>query len=220
MQDPQREQAADSDFVGVEMDVVPFYAGAEERSTLFLHVEHEVVDGKGFGGESARDGECACYVAGVAFELAACVEEEEVFSRSRVIILHVVESCAVSASGHDGMVGLVFGAALDAGFQEEGFELGFVGCGGDGAHDGCVGCRGDGVCFADESDFVGGFDYAGVLDCRLEEVEVLVGEGEEGDMIGDLGGDGVDGGLGGCGCGCEMGVYVGGGLDFVDVVSG
>lgn len=186
---------------------------------MFLHIEDEVVNRQRFLRKFSGNGESARDVAGVAVDFASGVEEKEVFSRGGVVVFYVVQGSSVFSRGDDGVVGLVFGAAFDAGFEEEGVQLGFVGCGGDGAHDGGVGCGGDGVGFADQGDFVGGFDYAGVFDGGFEEVEVFVGEGEEGYVVGDLGGDGVDGGLGGGGCGGEVGVYIRGSVDFIDVVS-
>lgn len=75
------------------------------------------------------------------------------------------------------------------------------------------------VRFADECDFVGRFYYAGGFDGGFEESEVFIGVGEEGYVVGNLGGDGVDGGKGGGFGGVEVGVYFCGGLDGVDVVS-
>ena len=83
--------------------------------------------------------------------------------------------------------------------------------------DGGVGEGGDGVRFARECDLVAVFGNAACVNGGLESGEVGGGEGEEGDMVGDLVLNGVDGGVGDGGR-AEEGVDFGGGEDLVDVV--
>ena len=94
-----------------------------------------------------------------------------------------MEGCAVLTGSDDGVVGLVLCVALEAGFEEDGFELGLVAGLGSGFHDGDVAFGGDGVGFAEEGDFVVGFGDAAGFDGELEEVEGLLLVGEEGDVV-------------------------------------
>lgn len=95
----------------------------------------------------------------------------------------------------DAVICLVAAPALNALLQEQRFQLLLVAGGLDGLHDGDVRGGADGVGVPDERDFVGGFADAGFFDGGFEEVEGDGGGVEEADVVGDLVGDGEDGGF-------------------------
>jgi len=149
LQDPQPQQARDGHAVRVRMHVVPAHASPQHRDALLLHPQHDIVDGGALGAEGARDGERARDVRRVARDLGAGVEQQVQLARERLVVADVVQGRGGGAGGDDGVVGLVAGAALDAGFQEQRLEVALVGGGRHGPHDGGVGGGRDGVGVAD-----------------------------------------------------------------------
>ena len=127
-----------------------------------------------------------------------------------------MECRGVGPRAEDPMIGLFFAAGGDAGGDEAGFEILFVGGGEGMAEDGRVGGCGDGVGVADEGDFVGGFGDAAGVDCGLEEGGVC--GREEGDDL--MGGGRMRGGvyLAGGGKGGQVRGEVGFCETFVNVV--
>lgn len=194
-QDAQVLQPRDGDLVRELVDRVPEDARFERRDALLLHREDDAVDGAALVVEGAAQRERARDVRGVVVDLAAGVQEEDVLGGDGRVVLDVVERGAVLAGRDDGVVGLVFGVALDAGLEEDGFEFGLAVGRRRRLHGVDVAHGRDGVGFADQGDFVVGLDHAARFDAALDEVQVGRFEGQERGAVRDLVGDGEDGAL-------------------------
>ena len=221
LQDPQTEQALDRDLVRPRVHGVPHHARRDQRRALPLHPQHDVVHRPALRREAAPHGERPRDVGGIAAPLGARVQQQVQLPGQRRVVPLVMQRRGVGARGDDGVVGLLAGAERDAALEEDGVELALVGRAQHGAQHGGVGGGGDGVGVADERDLVRVFHHAAGVDGGFEPRGVGALEGEEGDCVGDLRGDGPRAAAGAVGAGIVRSqdrVDVGGEADVVDVV--
>lgn len=67
LEDTEREEAVDGDFVGLKVDIVPHNALFEHLGADVLHFQDDVVDCSALRAEFAGDGEGACLMGSVSY---------------------------------------------------------------------------------------------------------------------------------------------------------
>lgn len=144
-------------------------------NTARLHLSDYIVDIRRLGTKRPANREGARDIRSVAFPLTTSIKTNEFSAREVLVVSLVVESTCVLSRPDDGGVGLFLGELRDAGFEEDGLEVGLVGCGVQVGEDVAVGGGGDVVGAADEGDLVFGFENAGFVHGGLEAGRVDVG---------------------------------------------
>lgn len=175
--------------------VVPYHTRLDEAKAVFLHLVHDLIDLLALFAELAIDGKRASDIGAIAAIFAAGVDKHVEWTLGFVaiarliegsVVVHVMQSGGTGARCHDGMVGHIPAATLHAMLDEDGFKFPLIGGFGGFVHDCEMGEIGDFVGLAEHRDFIGVLGGASVVESIAEKVEVLAGEGEEGDMIRDL----------------------------------
>ena len=125
------------------MGLVPVRAGAGGLARGGLGGEHDLIHVALRAGEAAIDREGPGDVGGVAVELAARVDQQQVAVIEALIVFDVVQHAGVGAAGDDAGVGGRLAAGGAEGVQQLGFDLEFVAARAGGAHGAAMGVGGD-----------------------------------------------------------------------------
>ena len=158
------------------MQIIPQRIRLQQAKALRLHLEHQVVNLPALFRERPRKRRRTRHIGGIAIRLGGGVDEEVQPAVQGLVVLEIVQRRRIGAGCDDGVVRLLRAGILNARFYEHGFELALVRRTLGFAKDGGVREGRDVVCIADESDFVGVFDDAAVVDGGFEEGRVDVAE--------------------------------------------
>src|SRR5690606_37037143 len=137
------EHALGEHLDGGIVGLVPVRAGAGGLTRGGLGGEHDLIHVALRAGEAAIDREGPGDVGGVAVELAARVDQQQVAVVEALIVFDVVQHAGVGAAGDDAGVGGRLAAGGAEGVQQFGFDLEFVAARAGGAHGAAVGVGGD-----------------------------------------------------------------------------
>ncbi len=121
LQQAQAHQPGGDDPYGGLMGLVPVATGGDVVERRHVGFQHQFVDRLLLGAEAAIGGEGTGDVAGVAVDLAAGIDQDQVAVLDRRIVLAVVQDAGVASGGDDRAVGRHLRPAL----AELVFQLGF-----------------------------------------------------------------------------------------------
>lgn len=134
-------------------------------------------------------------VTGIASQLSSGVKEDVVLPMQIRIVADIVERCAGTTTGHNWMICHVSRAASHAALDKDGLQLPLIPGRPHALEYRTMRLGRDGIGISDQTDFKVVLDHARLFNCGHELVKVDRVKGEKGDVVGNVVGEGVDGGF-------------------------
>lgn len=138
-QEAEGLEALGDDAHGAQVEVGRNDSRAGVLDAGFLGRQHDLVDVSLAASESPVDGEGPGDIGGIALELAAGVDEDEIAVLEERIVAMVMKHGRVRAGGDDGGIGEMLEPGPQAGGVKDGLQLVFAHSGAGGGHDLAVG---------------------------------------------------------------------------------